>query len=338
MTGLTYYLSMRYKIVSLAAIILAISTMSCQKEYDLLDPKSTGKWEVFNSGNVLPGDYINDVFVDKNDNLWVAVNGQGVTFYNGDDWITYNTSNSGILNNYVNCIEQDANGDMWFGTNDGISFLVDGSVWYYFQDPNVVYKILSLKKDRNGWVWIGTEGESFLYYDGTGFYTGADWPVEDLNTVNTIEEDEFGRIWFGTNMGITIWNGSSWDWKSSLDGLTEDVIWSLYLDSKDRMWIGTGGGTSLTYSEGGVFKHLSLFNGMNYEFMVDICEDAGGDIWIATWFHGLIRYDGVTMQSFKEYEGFPNDDLEAIVADRSGNIWVGTFGSGVAKYSLPVKF
>ncbi|MCD4769294.1 MAG: hypothetical protein K8R35_03925 [Bacteroidales bacterium] len=320
-------------------ILLALITLvSCEQDLDLIDPVTAGTWEEFSSLNGLAGDKIRDIKSDSKGNLWFACYGSGVAMYDGSSWITYNTSNSGILSNYITCIEEDHDGDMWFGTTNGISFLVDGTDWLYLQDPVTQYYINSIKRDNTGWVWAGTNGTGYIVYDYTGFYFSSLAPVPELNVVNIIEEDASGNIWLGTDLGILKWDWSQWNWISSNDGLPDNEIWSLFPDSKGRMWIGTAGGSTVSYYANNSIENISLFNGQSAIYITDIFEDHRGDIWFATWFDGLIKYDGVIAESFKEYNGFLEDDVEALAEDENGDLWIGTYSKGAVRYRLPLNF
>jgi hypothetical protein len=78
-------------------------------------------YNVANSG--LLTNTIWDVFVDKNDIIWLATCGGGLmSFDKKDNWISYNVTNSGIANNIVQLIRQDKTGNFWLGHIDaGIS-------------------------------------------------------------------------------------------------------------------------------------------------------------------------------------------------------------------------
>ena len=78
---------------------------------------------------------INAVAVDKQGYLWVSrtyefdennerISG-GVSKFDGENWTTFNTSNSGLINNTVTSIDIDANDNKWFGTLGGISEMQD---------------------------------------------------------------------------------------------------------------------------------------------------------------------------------------------------------------------
>ncbi|MBK7856695.1 MAG: hypothetical protein IPJ79_18965 [Bacteroidetes bacterium] len=53
----------------------------------------------------------------------------GLGYFNGTTFTNYTTSNSPLVNNYINCIEQDSAGNFYFGTNGGLSYY-DGTNWY----------------------------------------------------------------------------------------------------------------------------------------------------------------------------------------------------------------
>ncbi|MEZ5001376.1 MAG: two-component regulator propeller domain-containing protein [Bacteroidales bacterium] len=303
--------------------------------FDLIDPSFGGTWERISSSDGLAGDDIRDIFLDSRGDIWVACYGSGISKFDGFSWITYNTSNSGLLSNNVRCIGEDGDGDMLFGLSDGISFLLDGTDWQYFFDIDREYRVNTFKLAGNGWMWAGCDGGGYIVYDGSGLYTSELSTIVEHNVINCIEEDSQGNIWLATDDGVLIWNGSSWSWQSVEYGLGTDIIWSLLSDSKGRMWIGTQGGFTVVYSESFTLYPVSLLNGGNDVYIKDILEDRKGDIWFATWFDGLVRFDGVVSEAFKEYNGFPDDYVETVAADSKGNIWAGT-SSGIAMYHLPV--
>src|SRR5579871_1684800 len=64
-------------------------------------------------------------------------------------------------------------------------------------------------QDKAGNLWFGSTGEGVYRYDGKGF---AQFTVHDGladNTVWSILEDTMGTIWFGTDSGLSRWDGKS---------------------------------------------------------------------------------------------------------------------------------
>jgi len=328
---------LKYRFAWTLFIIITFTIPACDKnETDLLDPEETGQFVFYNTSNGLPGNFVWDLKLDSRGDLWFATYGQGVSRYDGESWTVYNTSNSNILNNNVTCIEEDPDGDMWFGTDNGITFLVDNSSWFYLTNQDTILNVLDIKTVSTDLVLVGTDGLGYIIYDGYDFYYSDPSPISEQNTINVIEVDGDGNIWFGTDYGAFRYDYQNWNGYFSSNGLPDDAIWSIYADSRGRIWFGTGGGGEVAYYDGSRFHVVSLFNGKNWNAVVSIFEDKGGDIWFGTWFNGAIRYDGVLMHSYKEYNGFLEDDIEAIASDKDGNVWFGGWSKGAAKYTLPV--
>jgi ligand-binding sensor domain-containing protein len=53
-----------------------------------------------------------------------------------------------------------------------------------------------------------------------------------------------GNIWFGTQAGISVFDGSSWTTYTTDNGLVSNNILSLATDQDGVVWIGTEGGIS----------------------------------------------------------------------------------------------
>lgn len=74
------------------------------------------------NGGHLPGKHAAYIFIDSRRNLWVNVDNRELCVINADHpgkVKTYGTGN-GLLNASVNSITEDARGDLWVGTNDGL--------------------------------------------------------------------------------------------------------------------------------------------------------------------------------------------------------------------------
>jgi ligand-binding sensor domain-containing protein len=63
---------------------------------------------------------INAIAIDYwGGNKWFGTRDAGASKFDGATWTTYDTSNSGLANNYVTAIAVDNEGNIWFGTYGG---------------------------------------------------------------------------------------------------------------------------------------------------------------------------------------------------------------------------
>jgi ligand-binding sensor domain-containing protein len=312
-----------------------IFASACENtDYDLLDPVSAGKWTYFNTKTGLPGDQVRDIKLDSKNNIWFTFSGNGAATYSNNVWTTYKTTNSSILNNNVICIAENASGTIIFGTSNGLSYKAANGQWSSYTDPLATMYVVALKVASNGWIWVGTINQGFYINDGSGFENVY---VSSFKNVNVIEEGIPGNIWLGTDNGLIKWDRTSFTLTTTSGGLPDNEVTALFYDSQKRLWIGTNGGSTVSWiDEKGTMHQLSLLNGSQGTFVRDIYEDRKGDIWFATWLDGLIQYDGVVPKSYKKYNGFPENDINTIGGDKYGNLWFGLYSKGLAEYTLPL--
>jgi ligand-binding sensor domain-containing protein len=326
----------RYWFKTLVFLSIVISLASCKKQdYPLLDPSSAGVWTLYNTGTGLPGNSVQDVKLGSDGNLWVAFAESGAASLSNDVWTTFKTSNSGIISNYTTTLGPVTNGNMIIGTQNGLSSKTPSDTWSSFKDPAVtVMYIYTVKVTSNGSIWVGTWNQGFYLNTGTGF---IHYYQPAYKNVYIIEEDYQGVVWLGTDNGVFRYDGTTFIQKTTADGLPDNLVTAIYPDSKKRLWIGTYGGETACWIDDSGIHQLSLATGTTAVYIADIFEDRKGDIWFATNGDGLIRYDGVVPYSFKEYNGFYENNVTSIGEDRDGNLWVGLYSRGLVKYTLPLE-
>jgi ligand-binding sensor domain-containing protein len=327
-------------------LLLLISFTACEKtKYDLLDPDSAGKWKLFTSQTSgLPGNSIFDITTDKDGFVWVTCYGKGAAKYDDGIWEPYTTANTtNFLNNYVTALATTEDGKILVGTESGLAWRTSTGNWTGYIDGSVSYMSIStVKVASDGSYWIGTVDQGYYYNGGTGFQhyvptTGFD--------VNVIEEGSNGNMWLGTDRGLFKYTGthlspSSTPAFTELNGLSGNMVTSLYFDKEERLWIGYMKGTTASWlDKSGAIHQLNLMNGADSTTVWDICEDKKGDIWFATSGSGLVRYDGVIPHTYKEYntENKVEDYVNCITEDKDGNMWFGLASRGVLKYTLPIE-
>ena len=107
------------------------------------------------------------------------------------------------------------------------------------------------------------------------------------------------------------------------------------IDSRGTRWFATSVG--IRKFEGGTWTVYDASNSpVPHNSMNTIFVDSKGNVWAASWYHGVVRFDA-NSQSQREWTVLTKSDglvdiyVLSIAQDREGNIWFGTF-DGVSKF------
>ncbi|WP_051437809.1 HD domain-containing phosphohydrolase [Eubacterium xylanophilum] len=111
---------------------------------------------------------------------------------------------------------------------------------------------------------------SILYDNSNGLSTSE---------ANAVAQTSDGFIWVGAYSGLMRYDGKDFFTYDSSYGISSVV--SLFVDSKDRLWVGTNESGVLVY-ENGKFKKFDKAEGMQSMSIRSIAEDDKGNILLAT--------------------------------------------------------
>jgi ligand-binding sensor domain-containing protein len=119
---------------------------------------------------ILPSDKIFSIYIAPDGTKWFGTD-QGVATHKGnntlENWTVY-TIEEGLVNNFVQAIAADKNGNLWFGTRGGGISVFDGSKWTSYTTANGLNSnnILCMTMDNDGVIWIGTDDGVTSFSEG----------------------------------------------------------------------------------------------------------------------------------------------------------------------------
>jgi hypothetical protein len=153
------------------------------------------------------------------------------------------------------------------------------------------------------------------------------------NSVRAVVRDQAGRLWFGTEQGLSSYDGSEWQTYRAGDlGLPEDTVYALAVGSDGRLWAGTETGAAVL--DGQTWTPLTAgTSGLAGDRVLALAVESrsGGDrVWFGT-DAGVSRLDTAT----GEWTSFPRDfdpawgGVPELMFDSSGRLWAGTAGGGL---------
>lgn len=180
---------------------------------------------VFNAKSGLHNFIITDLFTDHNQVLWIATDGEGITRYDGKTF-KHITKNEGLIQNHVNSFYEDSFDNLWVCSKKGINMIMQNKV--ILSDVNSMLPdkdVKSVIQDNGGNYWIFTANGLLYLKLKEGLNPNA-WNIENYNS----------KLF------------------TQFDGLigTDFIARSAFIDSKNRIWFGTGKGLMM--------KNLSTFD------------------------------------------------------------------------------
>ncbi len=282
--------------------------------------------------------------IDKKGNLWFGSVG-GLSRYDGKKFTTFGAVNG--LDPGVYSMVQDTAGNLWTNSGndntDDLLYKYDGSKLVRVSIPNLNDDNANcMYADKEGNIWIPT------YSDGIYEYKlGVNNKLTNIahlassnglihNTVLSVTEDNAGNFWFGTDSGVSKFNGKIFINYTKANGLINNNINCIEKDKDGNMWFGTDSGISKFNGEN--FINLTTQQGLVNNKINVITADSSGTIWVGTQ-HGLSKYElhenggqpGFT--NYTKANGLSDNNIITITEDPTGNIWLGTGRGGICKYN-----
>lgn len=266
---------------------------------------------------------------DKNNTFWLGTN-EGVVRYNGHNHHKFLVGN-GLCGNLIlsSCI--DSEGNLWFGSDGfGVSKLSSEAIVSYSQKDGLPADYInSIYQTRDKKYWIAMRNNGLLVINGNEriqYKVNVKNTKESLidNTVNCMAQDKEGKIWVGTQSGITIFNENKIInyWAES----EYQTIYSIYHDSQGTHYIGTGNGL-VVFGEKGKKEPVEVVNKVKASAdlaIYSITEDKYQNLWLATANYGLIKYDKKDVEIINKKNKFTDKAVYSVVKDKDGNLWCGT--------------
>ena len=187
-------------------------------------------------------------------------------------------------------------------------------------------------QDSTGDIWIAAFDGVFRY-DGTTFTNVMDG-ISTSRFFSALEDSE-GTLWFGSiGSGVFAYDGNRFRNYTTLDGLLNNEVTSIYEDRGGGMWFGVNGGVSRY--DGTTFQNFVLKDGCMEDALpgettpdlqrppsevTAITEDQSGELWFATRGSTFV-YDGTTFTA-QRYDGGAFTNVRSVIADGQGTVWLG---------------
>jgi ligand-binding sensor domain-containing protein len=122
-------------------------------------------------------------------------------------------------------------------------------------------------------------------------------------------EDPGGNMWFGTISGVSIFDGKAWHTLTDKDGLVDNRIYCVLIDSHKKMWFGTEGGVSRF--DGQSWISYSKKDGLVENLTRAIIETRDGSLWFGAYPYGR-GLGGISVARYQQAKSLPDRVLDLL--------------------------
>lgn len=259
------------------------------------------------------------------------------------------SNDDGLSSNQVNCIHQDAQGFIWFGTDEGLNKFDGIKITTY---KHSIKNPLSLKdnyvdaivEDQEGKLIIGTSKGVNVFDRSTEQFISLD--IEDLpesvneGNVEVLLMDARANLWVsieGKGLYQISLTDENYTFYGISKGLASPNVESLSIDRNGVLWAIAGG--KLHYF---LYDHFESIRFVNNELeksvITGLIQGEGKSFWIGTASQGLFllndarvdgsQFDGDVDQVIGRTE---INEIRSIFMDRDMVVWVGIEGKGLVR-------
>jgi len=269
------------------------------------------------------------------------------------------TVQDGIVQSNVSAIVQDNNGDIWLGTESGVSRFNGKTFQNYSTDDGLAdNNITAMLLDQKGIIWFGHANGNLTKYNAGRFEAiQSDQLPKDAN-IFALYQDKTGRLWIcSAKFGAIVIqdpygdlsNKNNYKKYTSKDGLSE-FCFSAFDDQQGNMWFLTDVGIKKLNTQTGKFDFFRV-QGLPAAYITSFFCDKTGLIWLGLSDGNISTYDPKTslVINYSGKDGlpdkivsadagrFPSSFVNTFAQDNKGNVWAAIWDKGVVRFDSGSK-
>ncbi|MBP8791023.1 MAG: hypothetical protein KBH01_06280 [Breznakibacter sp.] len=279
----------------------------------------------FNQGNGLPSSIIHHIFQDREGNFWFGSSGEGLIRYSSNFFTSFNETN-GLTDNLIMRIFEDSK---------GVKYFCDGRGGLNIFDGNQLKTIAAAEKPAvgvlRGYCEISPGRHLFSSDRGLWMFDGSRFTEvsekyglsRGVPVLDILQDGDTLLIGTFFNGLLKSYRGRIVkQYHTSNSSLLSNQVHHLFFDRQHRLWISTSKGVSVLRND--TIVSYGENNGLKAPSVLQVTEDKAGNIWMANFTGGLVRFDGKNFKAYDSENGLKTDVVYSLLTDQSGNIWAGS--------------
>lgn len=307
--------------------------------------------------NGLSQNTVNAILQDKQGFMWFGTK-DGLNRYDGQTFRKFKQdehSSRSIGNNFITALYEDANSNIWIGTDVGIYiYCPEKDSFRHFaelsaENTKIEHTVTAISGDNHGNVWIAVEAQGLFFYDlKTGKlrnHTLKNFPFLSTN-VQSLAFDNSGTLWIGCYGDGLFYSKDRLTTlhpylspTDNVEAYANDVVTTIVKGTYNCLYIGSlkSGVKELNLTSNKLHDLLSSDENGEPVFCRELLVASDNELWIGAesgiYIYNL-RIGKHTHLRSSTYDSYSLSDnaIYSLCKDREGGIWMGSYFGGVNYY------
>ncbi|MGP8199562.1 MAG: two-component regulator propeller domain-containing protein [Limisphaerales bacterium] len=263
------------------------------------------------------------LLVDHEGTLWMGTTGSGLIKYQNGTTTAFRKQD-GLADDKVAALAEDQEGNLWVGTQDGLSQFTDVKIPTFTKTEGIPAEVIvDVSASRRGGLWLAT-GQGFAYFDGKGSST---------TTLLGLTNEYVNRIFEAHNGDVYLVNGykeievirsgkalaryPNSDWPTCFGADDTGVVVGI---AKNLFRVGTNYFSPFQFAGG---------RGPEFGWIFNMASGRDGCLWLATG-AGICRIKDGVSRLWTSTDGLPENTVTCVCEDNEGVVWAG-LSKGIAR-------
>ena len=266
------------------------------------------------------------VLRDRNGGLWIGTTAHGLVHSHEGKTSTF-THKDGLSSDQVYALFEGSEGSIWVATSEGLDQFRELPVTSLpVKQGSSSPTTNSVLAARDGSIWIGTAGGLYRWDHGrTTVYRRRSNPGLADDEIQSLFEDERGRIWVSTFSGLAAFGKGKFTAVPSVPAGTKNAITG---DNHGGLWLslfGTANNYSLTHLVDGKITEQVPWRDLGGGPGTGLLPDPNGGIWTGLLSGGIAYFRAGQIRNLPlSDDGAGARKVMDISRDRSGTLWAAT--------------
>jgi ligand-binding sensor domain-containing protein/signal transduction histidine kinase len=288
------------------------------------------QWRRYRIPRHLARPYVNAFVEEPDGSVWAGSVSEGLFQFAGGKVTVVNAS-AGLLDNFVESLLVDHEGNLWVGTAAGLNRIRRSNLSVLGTSEGLGYgAVQGLAEVEPGQIWAGKSSDGLFRWDGKRFerLSAPESPQRYLG-INALLRTRDKNLLVATAHGLLQFKDSQNTINDSHSALEKESIISLTEDRGGVVWAGSREGALWRKGPAGWRAQTNFVSNRPITAMA---ADPDGSVWVGTEGGGLFRFKDSVLAHFDKGNGLLSSLIRSLYLDAKHDLWIGTAGGGLSRW------